>query len=102
MRNPIKYFCFLVLPVIVACDQRTSVQPHAVALPEPSSDGAKILKEYCSACHGYPSPGLHVSGEWRHVVQRMQQHRIKKAYDAINQQDIDTLIAYLDKYSRKD
>lgn len=43
-------------------------------LPNPDSDGAKVLINTCSQCHGLPAPGLHSATEWPVVVKRMQMH----------------------------
>lgn len=40
-------------------------------LPEPQSDGARLLARYCSQCHNFPGPGMHTATEWPAVVARM-------------------------------
>ena len=40
-------------------------------LPEPNSEGVKLLSEYCTQCHDLPAPGLHSATEWPAVVERM-------------------------------
>lgn len=49
------------LPVGVAADE----------LPEPDSDAAATYVEYCSACHGIPSPAAHSATDWPVVLRRM-------------------------------
>lgn len=41
------------------------------ALPEPESDGARLVRDYCGQCHGVPAPDAHVAANWPPVVQRM-------------------------------
>jgi cytochrome c5 len=40
-------------------------------LPEPSSDGAAHLREFCTACHALPSPSTHSATDWPVVLRRM-------------------------------
>lgn len=40
-------------------------------LPDPLSDGAKLLQQYCSTCHALSSPGLHSATDWPVVLRRM-------------------------------
>ncbi len=40
-------------------------------LPEPESDGAQYLRQYCTACHALPSPGAHSATEWPSYLRRM-------------------------------
>jgi len=40
-------------------------------LPDPGSEGALSLEQYCSACHGIPSPSAHSATDWPVVLRRM-------------------------------
>lgn len=40
-------------------------------LPDPQSEGAKLLSHVCSQCHNFPGPGMHTASEWSAVVARM-------------------------------
>ncbi|MDA8254787.1 MAG: hypothetical protein M0Z99_03960 [Betaproteobacteria bacterium] len=40
-------------------------------LPEPRSTGAKLVGQYCTQCHGLPTPKLHSAEGWLPVVSRM-------------------------------
>ena len=40
-------------------------------LPEPDSEGAKLLGRFCTQCHDLPSPLMHTADEWRTVAERM-------------------------------
>jgi cytochrome c5 len=33
-------------------------------LPEPKSEGARLLTGYCNQCHNLPGPGMHIAAEW--------------------------------------
>ena len=48
--------------------------PSAKPLPEPSSQGAKLVATYCVQCHAAPQRSLHTAAEWSSVTQRMQGH----------------------------
>jgi cytochrome c5 len=41
------------------------------SLPEPTSQGAKILGQYCTQCHALPSPSMHGPIDWTIVLRRM-------------------------------
>lgn len=45
--------------------------PKAAALPEPDSDGARLLLQYCVQCHNLPSPAMHTPQRWGRIVERM-------------------------------
>lgn len=40
-------------------------------LPDPESDGAALLRKYCTACHALPSPQTHSATDWPVVLRRM-------------------------------
>jgi hypothetical protein len=40
-------------------------------LPDPNSQGARLLVYYCAQCHNLPSPSMHTAEEWPAVVDRM-------------------------------
>lgn len=44
----------------------------AETLPEPDSDGARLLVHHCGRCHNLPSPTLHTEDVWPSVVERMK------------------------------
>ena len=75
-------------------------------LPDPESEGARVLKRYCIQCHGLPSPGLHAPAEWPAIVNRMQD-RILRLSDheratikvvALNTEEITAVLRYLKRY----
>jgi len=43
-------------------------------LPDPDSDGARLLQRYCTQCHNLPGPGMHTADEWPAVLRRMEMH----------------------------
>lgn len=49
-------------------------QQARAALPDPSSEGARLVGTYCSQCHAAPSPSLHSASEWSAVAVRMRGH----------------------------
>lgn len=40
-------------------------------LPDPDSEGAQYLRQYCTACHALPSPGAHSATDWPSYMRRM-------------------------------
>lgn len=52
---------------------RVALPPAAPAssLPEPESDGARLLERYCTGCHPLPTPSIHSAADWPQVTRRM-------------------------------
>lgn len=74
-------------------------------LPEPASEGARLLSRYCSQCHAVPSPQLHTASEWRNVVDRMA-NRMEMlgdhpmmSVDSPSRDELDAVVAYLMSHS---
>lgn len=40
-------------------------------LPEPASQGATLLVQYCGQCHALPTPSTHSATDWPSVLRRM-------------------------------
>jgi cytochrome c2 len=40
-------------------------------LPDPNSQGAKLLVRYCAQCHNLPNPSMHSAEDWPVVADRM-------------------------------
>jgi cytochrome c5 len=40
-------------------------------LPDPTSSGAKLVGQYCTACHGVTTPTTHSATDWPIVMRRM-------------------------------
>lgn len=73
--------------------------PSAKPLPEPSSQGAKLVGAYCVQCHAAPQPNLHTATEWSNVTQRMQEH-INSGLQGIKtptEQEMKTIVSYIQK-----
>lgn len=88
----------LSLVFITACNNsQTPIQPHEV--PEPESAGGKVFTKFCSNCHAPPRIKSHKADEWANVIERMQNHRLKKAYHVLNDDEKETLLVYLQKHS---
>lgn len=53
---------------------RVALPPEGVRredLPDPVSEGARLVDRYCSECHGLPTPQTHSAADWPPVVRRM-------------------------------
>ncbi len=40
-------------------------------LPDPNSEGAKDVAQFCTSCHNLPTPGSHSATDWPSVARRM-------------------------------
>lgn len=43
----------------------------AADLPDPQSEGAQAVSQFCSACHNLPAPTIHSATDWPGVLRRM-------------------------------
>ena len=68
-------------------------------IPEPESAGGKIFESFCADCHAPPRIKSHKPKEWRNIVERMQNHRLKKAYHLLNEEEKEVLLTYLKKHA---
>ena len=40
-------------------------------LPDPNSEGAKDVAQFCTSCHNLPTPSMHSATDWPSVARRM-------------------------------
>lgn len=85
--------------VLVACGPQATPLP-AQPLPEADSPVAKMLVDRCGRCHGAPNPAVHTAFEWPSVIHRMQNRMSQKGVKVLSDDELATLIAYLQKYAR--
>lgn len=79
-------------------------------LPEATSNGARLLGQYCIQCHEMPGPGMHTAEEWPRVVDRMNQRmqmisgrnmmRMMHDIKAPSDNELQSLVAYLQKHAK--
>lgn len=77
-------------------------------LPEPKSEGARLLGQYCSQCHGVPGPGLHTAAEWPDTIARMNRRMqmmsgggMMMRIEAPDNNELKILTAYLEKNAQR-
>jgi len=97
----IKVWFAVVTSAVFLCACESETARTSVNLPDANSEGGKLFKKYCSACHAPPRPSSHQADEWNNIVDRMQNHRIKKAYNPLSDLEKATLVQYLEKHSAK-
>ena len=74
-------------------------------VPEPQSAGAKLVKQYCTQCHGLPTPAQHTADAWPAVVARMQAHMQETSNNGTmpiripSQSKVKEIIGYLQKHA---
>ena len=79
---------------------------NPASLPQPHSEGARLMQHYCTQCHGLPGPGLHTATGWPAVVARMvARERMMSDQDMMGIQapsakEQATLLAYLQKHAQ--
>jgi len=84
--------------VIVGCELPQA--QSKISLPEPDSEGAQMVKQFCSDCHAPPSPLVHTAKEWPNVIYRMQERRRMKAFELIAEPEHTILLEYLQKFAK--
>lgn len=40
-------------------------------LPEPNSNGAQLMGQFCAQCHNLPAPAMHSATDWPSIARRM-------------------------------
>jgi len=92
------FVVFLVSFLLLACNnsQQSKVKHE---IPDAESAGAKIFVSFCGDCHAPPRIKSHKHNEWTNIVERMQTHRLKKAYKLLTDGEKETLLTYLKKHA---
>ncbi len=68
-------------------------------LPDPNSDGARLLTQYCGQCHTPPSPSKHKSQEWPKVVERMNGYMIDQGMSVPDNGQLQLILKYLQQHA---
>jgi len=100
--------CFIrpaVLIIIAALGtgcSKSGPQAGEVAMASTAQDSSTspLLRKWCSDCHAPPKPTAHKASEWPSVVAQMQMHRTVNGFSKINDQDLETLLKYLEDHAR--
>jgi cytochrome c5 len=59
---------------LILASAKTALPPPGVTaadLPDPNSEGAKAVAQFCITCHNLPSPTIHSATDWPSVARRM-------------------------------
>ncbi|MHB9021275.1 MAG: hypothetical protein ACYC3A_05560 [Halothiobacillus sp.] len=76
-------------------------------LPEPQSAGARLVNQYCTQCHGLPTPALHSAPGWSPVVGRMNarmqwmSRNSNMGISAPTQVELQTIMGYMQAHAAK-
>ncbi|MBU0498817.1 MAG: hypothetical protein KJ558_09010 [Gammaproteobacteria bacterium] len=93
------------------CEANRQTLPPGLAperLPEPRSQGARLLQAYCTQCHNLPGPDRHTAAEWHDLTGRMYllmevSHRFGGLHgkaEHMQPEEKASLLAYLGRHSR--
>jgi cytochrome c5 len=86
---------------------------EAAQLPQPRSEGARLVRRYCVQCHNLPNPAMHDAQRWRPVLERMVLRMRGKGnlgvlmtemmagVEAPTDKEHDALLAYLRRHAQK-
>lgn len=93
------------------------ILPPSIApdeLPEPHSEGARLMARYCVQCHYLPSPQMHSADKWTVIVVRMVWRMrgkgnlgtlMKEMMDRVEapgDDEVRTLTAYLRRHGQRE
>jgi len=82
-------------------------------LPQPRSEGARLVLRYCVQCHNLPNPAMHDARRWPSVVERMVlrmrgkgnmgvlMKEMMAGVEAPTDEEHRTLLAYLGRHAQK-
>lgn len=70
-------------------------------LPEPRSEGARLLGRFCTQCHDLPGPGLHTAGEWPRVVERMKGHMAATGKFEPGETETAQIVGFLQRHGKE-
>lgn len=59
---------------LLLASAKAALPPPGVAaadLPDPPSEGAQAVAQFCTACHNLPAPAIHSATDWPSVARRM-------------------------------
>ncbi len=85
----------------------------AAKLPEPRSQGARLVRRYCVQCHNLPNPAMHAATRWPSVVERMVlrmrgkgnlgllMSEMMAGIEAPDEKEHRVLLAYLRRHAQK-
>jgi len=68
-------------------------------LPDPDSDGAKLVTQYCGQCHIPSAPSAHKATEWPKVVERMNGYMIDQGMLVPDSGKLQIILGYLQKHA---
>lgn len=86
---------------------------EARRLPEPDSQGARLVQRYCVQCHNLPNPAMHHAAKWPPIVERMAKRmrgggnmgrlmaEMMAGVKAPSPQEQAVLVAYLRRHAQK-
>lgn len=83
-----------------ACGSNEMPQSKPTPIPEMESAGGQLMKEHCANCHAPPQPNTHTADEWPNVIYRMSEKLRLKGYPPMSQEEIQTLVTYLQKHAK--
>lgn len=69
--------------------------------PLPPGPGHELFTSTCNRCHELPDPRQHSPADWATVVTRMRQHMEQMLRYSPTQQEVQTLVLYLERASRR-
>lgn len=92
-------------PAMTALLSNMPADLAAAELPDPDSEGARLLTIYCVQCHGLPTPAMHTNQEWAQVLARMENYMRERQGSMLlrvimpPKEDHDRMLDYLNSHA---
>jgi len=70
------------------------------SLPDPESEGARLLQRFCERCHVLPDPRQHSAAEWPGVVEKMKGHMEAMGKPLPDNKTLRDIVGFLQRHGR--
>ena len=94
-----RYVVLLGILCLAASGCSDPQSPTLQSYPEAGSAAAILFISRCGECHAAPQPTSHDAKIWPGVVQRMQMRRRAMSKTPLNQQELATILDYLQRHA---
>ncbi|NOZ54379.1 MAG: hypothetical protein GXP08_14815 [Gammaproteobacteria bacterium] len=102
LKSSLNLLLILLLFAMTACtDDSAATRKMLQDYPDGDTDAAKLYFTKCGSCHAAPMPDIHRASRWIGIVARMQMHMNNRSMPALNNNEHQTVITYLQKHSRQ-
>ncbi|HHQ41890.1 MAG TPA: cytochrome C [Chromatiales bacterium] len=70
-------------------------------LPEPGSEGERLMRARCGACHAVPHPARLRAADWPAMLALMERRMAERGMAPLGESERETLLGYLRAHARR-